>query len=240
MFNIERQEEIMQLLYKRKSLTVRGLSQLLFISESTVRRDLRELERGGRVRRTFGGVVLEETLTKEVPLLLRKAQNHEAKRVIAEKAKRYVENGQVLFLDASSTVSHLIPLLEDFSDLTVITNSPHAATELGNLGIRTLCTGGLLLAASQAFVGPHAEDFVRRFNADAMFFSSRGISRDGRITDSSLEESRLRQIMLEQSKKHYYLYDTAKIGKEYLYNLCTCENTDACVNETDFSLEELP
>lgn len=231
MFLIERQKEILQLLQTRKSMTVTELSKLLFTSESTVRRDLSALERLGKVRRTFGGVVLEETLNREVPLLLRRSQNHEAKQKIAEKAARKVENDQILFLDASSTVAHIVPHLGKFSNLTVITNSPNTAIELGNLGIRTFCTGGLLLDASQAFVGAEAEDFVRRFNADVMFFSSRGIDYDGNITDSSAEESHLRKVMLFHARKKYYLYDTSKSGKKYLYNLCTTADTDEVIDE---------
>ena len=231
MLNLERQNEIMALLRERKSMTVRALAELLFTSESTVRRDLSELERAGKVRRTFGGVVLEETLTKEVPRLLRQTQNHEAKQKIAQKARAYLSNGKVIFLDASTTVAHLVPVLAEFSDLTVVTNSPSTSLELGNVGIRTFCTGGALLPSSQAFVGAPAEDFVRRFNADLMFFSSRGVTEDGRITDSSVEESRLRQVMMQHAKKKIYLYDTAKLGKEYMVNLCHIDEVDEVVNE---------
>ena len=124
-----------------------------------------------------------------------------------------------------------MPFLSKFSDLTIITNSPNTALELGNLGIRTYCTGGLLLDASQAFVGAEAEDFVRRFNADIMFFSSRGVDLEGNITDSSSEESHLRKIMLSNARKKYYLYDTSKLGKKYLYNLCTTKDIDGNICE---------
>lgn len=231
MLHLERQNEIMALLRERKSMTVHSLSELLFTSESTVRRDLSELERAGKVRRTFGGVVLEETLTKEVPRLLRQTQNHEAKQTIAQKARAYLANGKVIFLDASTTVAHLVPVLTEFSDLTVVTNSPSTSLELGNVGIRTFCTGGALLPSSQAFVGAQAEDFVRRFNADLMFFSSRGVTNDGRITDSSVEESRLRQVMMQHAKKKIYLYDTSKLGKEYMVNLCHVDEVEAHINE---------
>ena len=87
MLNLERQNEILQLLIQRKSMTVKALAELLFTSESTIRRDLNELEKAGKVRRTFGGVVLEETLTKEVPHILRKSQNYQAKQIIAKKAR---------------------------------------------------------------------------------------------------------------------------------------------------------
>ena len=231
MLHLERQNEIMALLRERKSMTVRALSELLFTSESTVRRDLSELERAGKVRRTFGGVVLEETLTKEVPRLLRQSQNHEAKQIIAQKSRTHLSNGKVIFLDASTTVAHLVPILAEFSNLTVVTNSPSTSLELGNLGIRTFCTGGALLASSQAFVGAQAEDFIRRFNADLMFFSSRGVTEDGRITDSSVEESRLRQIMLAHAKKKIYLFDTSKLGKEYMINLCHIDEVDSVVSD---------
>ncbi len=231
MLNLERQNEILALLRQRKSMTVRTLSELLFTSESTIRRDLSELERAGKVRRTFGGVVLEETLTKEVPRLLRQTQNHEAKQIMAQKAKAFIENGKVIFLDASTTVAHLVPVLAEFSDLTVVTNSPSTSLELGNVGIRTFCTGGALLPSSQAFVGAQAEDFIRRFNADLMFFSSRGVTNDGRITDSSVEESRLRQVMMQHAKKKIYLYDTSKLGKEYMVNLCHIDELDEVVSE---------
>ena len=231
MFNIERQNEIMRLLQQRKSMTVSELSGLLFASESTVRRDLSELERSGKVRRTFGGVVLEETLNREVPLLFRRTQNHEAKQRIAIKAKELVKNDMVIFLDASSTVEHIVRFLGEFLNLTVITNSPNTAVELGNLGIRTYCTGGLLLDASQAFVGAEAEDLVRRFNADIMFFSSRGIDNDGNITDSSAEESHIRMVMMANSKMKYYLYDTSKLGKKFLYNICAAGDIDGCICE---------
>lgn len=232
MFNIERQEEIMHLLEQRKSMTVRTLSQLLYTSESTVRRDLAELERSGRVRRTFGGVVLEETLNKEVPLLLRRSQNHKQKELIAKKTRPLLSNGKVIFLDASSTVAHLVPIIGEFSDLTVITNSPNTALELGTVGgVRTFCTGGLLLEASQAFVGAEAEDTVRRFNADIMFFSSRGIDGDGNITDSSVEETSLRRLMLSHSQKSYFLYDSSKQGKRFMYNLCNIKDIDGTITE---------
>lgn len=231
MFNIERQEEILHVLEQRKSITVSELSRLLFTSESTVRRDLRELERSGKVRRTFGGVVLEETLNKEVPLLLRQSQNHEAKQKIAARAASLIRNDQIIFLDASSTVAHVVPFLARHSNLTVLTNSPNTALALGNSGIRTYCTGGLLLEASQAFVGAEAEDFVRRFNADLMLFSSRGIDEEGRITDSSAEESHLRQVMLRHTVQAYYLYDQSKLGKRYMYNVCAVSDIDGSIPE---------
>lgn len=222
MFDIERQEKILEILTVRKSVTVHTLAALVFASESTIRRDLSALEKSGRIRRTFGGAVLEETLTKEVPLLLRQSQNSSVKAAIAAQAKEYIHHGDVIFLDASSTVFHLIPHLSLFKDLTVITNSPKTSVALGEAGIRNFCTGGRLLAHSIAYVGKHAEDFIGRFNADLLFFSCRGYTpADGEITDSSVEESQIRSVMLRRANKKIFLCDSSKFGKKYMYRLCS-------------------
>ena len=163
--------------------------------------------------------------------MLRQSQNHRAKQEIAAACRPLLENGRVIFLDASTTVAHLVPILRELRNLTVITNSPNIALELTNPGIRTYCTGGLLLPDSKAFVGAEAEDFVRCFNADVMFFSSRGIDRDGSITDSSMEECRLRQVMLKQSARAYYLFDKSKLGRRYMSNLCRADSLSGIICE---------
>ena len=209
------------------------LAEMLYSSESTIRRDLSSLEKSGRVRRTFGGAVLEESKTKEVPLFIRQSRNPEGKRIAAEKAVKYISDGKIIFLDASSTVSYLVPYMKQFKELTVITNSPNTSLELGRSGIKSYCTGGRLLESSEAYVGGEAEDFIRRFNADIMFFSSRGISSDGVISDSSAEESQIRRVMMGQSSIKIYLYDESKMGNKYLCNICNVHDTDFIVGEID-------
>lgn len=161
-----------------------------------MRRDLNELEKRGLVKRLHGGVVLLDGANRELPLYVREQQNVEAKRVIAGKAAHYLRDGQVIFLDASSTVMFLIKYLEAFKSLTIITNGLKTTQELSPLNHKVYCTGGLMLHNSSAYVGDFAADFVRHFNADIFFFSSRGVTEDGRITDESSEETHVRRVML--------------------------------------------
>ena len=69
----------------------------------------------------------------------------------------YINNGDVIFLDASSTVAHIIPYLKKFKDIIVITNSPKTSMCLGEENIKNYCAGGLLLAHSIAYVGNETE-----------------------------------------------------------------------------------
>lgn len=231
MFEPERLDRILALLRERQTATVKALSAYLYASEATVRRDLNELERRGLVKRLHGGVMLLDGAARELPLYMREQQNIEAKRIIAAKAAHYLRDGQVIFLDASSTVMFLIRHLEAFRSLTIITNGLKTAQELSSLNHKVYCTGGLMLHNSSAYVGDYAADFVRHFNADIFFFSSRGVSEDGRITDESAEETSIRRMMLQQSRQKIFMCDRSKLGKTYCYNLCHTDQTDAFITD---------
>ncbi|MBE7049710.1 MAG: DeoR/GlpR transcriptional regulator [Ruminococcaceae bacterium] len=231
MFNLERQEEILNVLEKNKSISVNKLSEMLYVSPPTIRRDLTVLEQQGKVRRTHGGVVLRQTAEKEIPLMLREDQNGKAKQIIAKKAAEYVNDGDVIFLDASSTAAHIIPYLKKFNDIIVVTNSPKTSMCLGEENIKNYCTGGLLLAYSVAYVGNEAEKFISNINADVFFFSSRGYVEDGYITDSSIEESTVKKAMMKNADKIYYLCDSSKKDKKYMYNVCATADVTGIIDE---------
>lgn len=231
MFNLERYEEILNILEKNKSISVKKLSDLLYVSPPTIRRDLTFLEQQGKVCRTHGGVVLRQTAEKEIPLMLREDQNSNAKEIIAQKAVKYINDGDVIFLDASSTVAHIIPYLKKFKDIIVITNSPKTSMCLGEENIKNYCAGGLLLAHSVAYVGNETEKFISNINADIFFFSSRGYIENGYITDSSLEEATVKKAMIKNADKTFYLCDSSKKNRKYMYNVCSTKDVNGVIDE---------
>ena len=231
MYNLERQEQIIEILEKRKSISVTKLAQLLYVSQPTVRRDLCILEQQGKVQRTHGGVVLRKASDLEIPLLFREDQNNLAKKSIAKKAAEYVTDGSVIFLDASSTAAHLIPHLEKFNDIIVVTNSPKASMLLGERNIKNYCTGGLLLMHSIAYVGNEAEKFIANINADLFFFSSRGYLENGIITDSSDPEVAIKKAMLKNTERSFYLCYNSKKNKKYAFNICSTEDVSEIITE---------
>ena len=233
MFNLERQNEILNILEKDRSISVNKLSKMLYVSQPTIRRDLSILEKQGKVARTHGGVVLRETAEKEIPLLLREEQNNRSKQIIAQKEHKLIKNGDVIFLDASSTVSYLIPHLKKINDIIVITNSPKTSMRLGEEHIKNYCTGGLLLFHSIAYVGSEVERFISNINADVFFFSSRGYDEDGCITDSSIEEATVKKAMMRNAAKTYYLCDSSKRDKKYMYNICETKDVDGIITEEE-------
>ena len=231
MYNLERQEQIMAILEKDKSASVKNLASKLYVSLPTIRRDLTELEEQGKVQRTHGGVMLRKISDAEIPLMFREDQNNLSKKAIAEKAAKYINDGDVIFMDASSTVSYLIPYLERFNDIIVITNSPKISMKLGERKIKNYCTGGLLLMHSIAFVGNQTEQFVSGINADLFFFSSRGYTEGGTITDSSEQEAAVKKAMLKNAARSYYLCDSSKRDKKYAFNICSVKDVCEIIDE---------
>lgn len=231
MYNLERQEQIMQILEKNKSISVTNLAKLLYTSQPTIRRDLSVLEEQGKVKRTHGGVVLRKLSDAEIPLMFREDQNNSSKKEIAQKAAQLITNGNVIFLDASSTVSYLIPHLEKFNDIIVVTNSPKTSMKLGEHNIKNYCTGGLLLMHSIAFVGSEAERFIGNINADLFFFSSRGYTENSMITDSSELEVSVKKAMLKNAAHSYYLCDSSKKNLKYAFNICSVKDIDGVIDE---------
>lgn len=231
MLEYERLDRILSYLRENQTVTVKNLSKRLYASEATIRRDLTELERRGFIKRLHGGAALLDSANRELPLYVRQQQNATAKQSIAAQAARYLKDGQVIFLDASSTAMHLVKYFENFENLTIITNGIQTARELNKLPHKTYCTGGMMLHHSEAYVGDYAVDFIRHFNADLFFFSSRGLSEDGRITDASPEETHVRKVMFEQSRKRIFLCDSSKLGKIYCYNLCRLSQVDDHISD---------
>ena len=231
MYNLERQEQIMQILEKSRSVSVTKLAKLLYVSQPTIRRDLSVLEEQGKVQRTHGGVVLRNVSDAEIPLMFREDQNNASKKIIAEKASKLICDGNVIFLDASSTVSYLIPYLEKFNDIIVVTNSPKTSIKLGERNIKNYCTGGLLLMHSVAYVGSETEKFIANINADIFFFSSRGYMENGMITDSSEQEATVKKAMLKNADRSYYLCDSSKKNKKYAFNICAVKDIDGIIDE---------
>ena len=119
----------------------------------------------------------------------------------------------------------------------MVTNSLTLATILSKKDIKTYCTGGEIFETSLAHFGSFAEEFIKKFNFDKMFFSCYGISDKGMLTDPSLPETQVRRIAMEQSREVFFLCDESKFSLSAPYNLapiqslsCVITNTEAVYN----------
>ena len=230
----ERQEAVLEMLRENPRLTVSELAKTLYVSEPTVRRDFTELDAKGLIRKVYGGAILPDNADWNVPFVFRENEKSAAKTALGRQAADRIPDGAVILLDGSTSAFHLVPFLAGKKDLIVVTSGAKTALALADAGICSYCTGGKMLLHSYSYVGAQAERFVRDINADMVFFSCRGLSESGMLSDSSVEEVNLRRVMMEQSERAYALCDSSKFGKSYFYNLCRTDEVDEVISDKPF------
>ncbi len=227
----QRQQAILEFLKKNKASTIKELSKVVWTSESSVRRDIKELELKGYVTQVYGGVILSEFANNVIPISLRDASNSTAKDFIAKEAAKHIFNGATIFMDGSSTVKRIMKYINSFKDLKIITNSQLIFSECTNPNIALYSTGGRFDAQSHIFLGSDTEKYIENINADIVFFSCQAISDNGKISDVSEEETSLRRKMLSNAKTKIFLCDSSKIGLKKTFTLCTKDDVDLIISD---------
>ncbi len=228
----EREEKILGILSINDITSVDEIAEKLFVSKPTVRRDLNKLAKKGLVSRTHGGATLiKKSADEKIPYSLREHEQNNAKFIMAKKAVDFVKDGYTIMIDGSTSALAIVPLLSEFNNLIVITNSAKASLVLGQMGIKNICTGGHMINKSYSYTGEDAIRTVKNYNADIVFFSCRGLSGDGYLTDNSIEENQLRRAMIKKSYKSVFLCDKSKYEKTCLNNLCHISEIDEIISD---------
>ena len=162
--------------------------------------------------------------------------NQDKKRKIAEKAIELIKDGDVVFVDASSTSMYLLKKLASKNGLTVITNGIPALQYLSNFKIKVLCTGGSLDTEDRAaLVGIEAIKTLQNIRANIAFISPQAIDEAGNLFDCYPDEVEVTRQMIESSMTTVALCDSTKIGKSSTFKQCSIKNLDFLVS--DISLD---
>lgn len=232
MLKEERYDRILSILDEEKYISAQKLSEKLFVSLPTIRRDLAELDRRNQIIRSHGGAKMVEPEHIVTPLNFRKTVNSFQKRMLCQSAANLVNDNEIIFIDSSTTTLQMADFLGEKKNITVITNGISLATLLVQKGIKTYCTGGEIFQNSLAHFGSFAEDFIRRFNIDTMFFSCHGVNDNGMLTDPSLPETQIRKVAINQSKKTVFLCDKSKFSLSTPYNLMPIQEIDYVITDS--------
>ena len=232
----DREQKILDILYEKNAVRSSELAKQLYVSISTLRRDLEKLEEKRLIRREHGLCRLSSNLSDDkFSYKIREQQSTVAKKRIALEASKLIKDGNNIMLDGSSTAYGVLRFLDKCRDLLVISNSAKVAMALSDTDIRNISTGGTMAKNTVSFVGQEAINAIQKYNADIFFFSCRGITEEGYLTDSDKEENDVRREMMKYAERKVALIDSSKMGKKYLYNLCHVSEVDDVISE-----EELP
>ncbi|ADQ04265.1 transcriptional regulator, DeoR family [Caldicellulosiruptor owensensis OL] len=228
MLAIERRQKIMAMLNENKSVLVPELAKLFNVTEETIRRDLEKLEKEGLLKRTYGGAVLVENYNVDIPFEFRNVTNIEGKKQIALNLIKYIEDGDTLVMDSSTSALQVAKLLKTKKKITVITNSEQIINELKVFEdtIKVISTGGTLRNKSLSLVGPIAEQTLRSLNANKAIISCKGFDIEKGFTESNELEAQVKKLMIEIADKVYMIADHTKMNKTALVNIATLDDVD--------------
>ncbi|MBS3892409.1 DeoR/GlpR family DNA-binding transcription regulator [Serratia marcescens] len=242
MLPVERHRFITEVLSQRGRVMVKEVAQLCHISIETARRDLALLERRGLLLRSHGGAVFVEPPAAEktyVPAEIDQGESFrqrsneapEQKTRIAKRALEFIAPGDCLLLDSSSTSWFLARQLPDIS-LVVLTNSLHIIQTLAcKANVRTIGLGGEYSAKYEDFIGVLAEQMLKEFVINKLFFSCHGICQDGGIRESNEHHARLKQQMLLASERKFLLVDSNKFGRRSFARICHYREIDTLITD---------
>ncbi|MBM7688574.1 DeoR family transcriptional regulator [Enterococcus ureilyticus] len=212
MLTEERHQAILHLLDQQSVVKSQELASLLNASESTIRRDLQDLEDAELLERVHGGAKRILNLGFEQNMTEKSSKNTQEKQAIASLAAQFVHHGDVIYLDAGSTTLEMLPFLSG-KNVTVVTNSVHHAAKLGDLNINTMILGGALKLSTKAIIGATSMEQLSHFRFNKVFMGMNGAHLEFGLTTPDPEEAALKRLAITQAEEAYVLIDQSKLNK---------------------------
>ncbi len=238
---------MLNLLRENKTLSVNELADRFQSSKETIRRDLRDFEKQGLVRKTHGGAVLLEKEAKnaiqpvsgpyfaELPIDVRRACHSAEKEAICRLAAERLENKDVVYIDNSSTTISLVKFIPAGLNITVLTNSITVIMEsykLNNPNLSIFCLPGFFNSNNLSLYGNQTVKMVEEFFPNKAFISCAAIMPDSRLADSSMYEIDTKRSFMDKSDKVFLLADSDKFNHSAPYLLSDMEIVDCIITDS--------
>ena len=214
MLNEERKRKILELTNLKGSISINDLMKELGASESTVRRDLIDMDSEGLIKKVHGGAVAlkEGIMTRDLMVAQRQDENKSEKEAIARYSAELIKDDDIVYLDAGTTTYMMIPYLKN-TRATFVTNGVSHAMGLSMQGHQVYVPGGILKKETEAIIGQKAAEFISEMNFTLGFFGTNGISFDEGFSTPDIEEGMIKQKAFEKSRERYILSDSSKFDK---------------------------
>ena len=226
----KRQSQILDLFAKNKKMEVTKLSELLNVSQVTIRKDLVILENSGIIVREHGYAKLNES----DDINNRLARHYETKQKIAKLAVESIENGETVMIESGSCCALVaMEIARSKKDVTLITNLAFIADYIRKIGsVKVILLGGEYQNESQVMVGPLTRKCVEAFFVDKLFIGTDGFTIETGFTGNDYMRSEAVKDMAKQASQVMIVTDSDKFSQKGVVNLIEIEKV-ACVYTDD-------
>ncbi|HAM80513.1 DeoR/GlpR family DNA-binding transcription regulator [Ornithinibacillus bavariensis] len=235
MLTDERHAIILSLLNDAGIVKTQELMRVLDCSESTIRRDLDQLEKANKLKRVHGGAKRLYQLNQELSTQEKSLKNIQEKTNIGKFAASLIENDDVIFIDAGTTTLALIDSLKK-GNITVVTNGIQHASILAEHHIQTILLGGKIKASTKAIVGSTSLNELKSYQFDKAFIGINGIDIEFGCTTPDPEEAAIKKLAIHQSAVSYCLADETKWNKVNFVKVCDLQDVTILTNKSRVDL----
>ncbi len=237
MLTPERHQIILRLLKEKNVVKIQEIMELTDTSESTIRRDLSQLEDQKFLKRIHGGASRLQGKLQEPSMVEKSSKNLQEKRMIAQYAASLVEAGDCIYLDAGSTVIEMIGYLP-LKEIVVVTNGLMHIAPLLNKGISTYLIGGLAKPNTNAFIGRGALASLDLYRFDKCFMGVNGIHPQFGFTTPDQEEALVKQKAISLSREAFVLADNTKFAEISFAKISEIHEASIITNELEDETEK--
>lgn len=244
MLTEERRAKIVETIENKQFISVAQLSNLYNVHETTIRRDLDELESQGLVVRIHGGVVPASIKSDEPVFDARATENIGEKERIGRHAAKSISSGEAIILDSGTTTLEIAHALNDMThlqDITIITNDINIASVLrSNRSITTIVTGGTLFQDSFMLNGQIANESLQKLSVDKAFIGTPALNVEKGLTHFNELLITTKKNMIDAAAEKIVVTDHTKIGRRAMYTFLPINQIDLLITDkqTDKKLIE--
>ncbi|MCK8486450.1 DeoR/GlpR family DNA-binding transcription regulator [Paenibacillus sp. MBLB2552] len=241
MLAADRKRRIVEYVRQYRTATVAMLAAEFNVHSATIRRDLAEIEQEGALRRTHGGVIMEQWTHDEPSFQERRNQHLEEKIRIGRHAASLVEDGENIIIDSGTTTLHIATHLVNRSNVTVITNDMNVAVELRDAsGVKVILTGGELYPSSYMLNGMFTDHVLQSLHVEKAFIGTPALHPQHGLMHPEALLVPAKQGMIKAAGEIVVVCDHTKIGKLSLHTVAPNSSIHTLITgnaATDFDVK---
>lgn len=232
-----RRDKILEIINESRFITIEELSNIIGVSENTIRRDIHLLDKEGKIIKIKGGSIIRGDYKK-----YRSGKDYLRKKSIAKLASSFIKDGDIIIIDGGTTTRQIIPSLANKKNITIFSQCLDILKEvslLENPEITLLSVGGILDYKVNIFYGEHSSQLIKEYNFDKGFFSCTGIDLKNGVTNMQIPSYIHKNIIIKNSKDNFLLVDSSKFNKSSLKKVCELTDIRNLITDEDIDNEIL-
>lgn len=232
MYVEQRREEILNHLNKSGDVSVATLSELLGVSQTTIRSDLTYLEEKNKLRRTHGGAIINKKIGEYKTITEKRIVNIDKKELIAKKAVNLIEENDTIALDSGTTCYELSKQLTKFKNLNLIINDFSIAQYLSeNTNFKLIFIGGLIGRDINSTNGPLALNLLENINCDKVFMACESFDFKKGFSTYDENQAAYKKKLMNTANTKIMLIDSYKFNKVSSFSFSTLDDYDYLISE---------